>query len=596
MDVLRRWRRWIRPACFTLYFIGLIVALPLCTIELEREGAPGYVEAWFIGGLFVMMAVPISLWGILQHLVYYTQPDLQRHIIRVLWMVPIYALNAWFALRLPSVAIYLDTLRECYEAYVIYNFLRYLLNFLYQEHPALEELLQQRRRVKHFVPFCCLSPWPRGRVFLNRCQHGVLQYTVVRPAMTALALICELAGKYDEGDFNFQSGWSYIVIINSVSQVWAMYCLVLFYKGTKEELAPISPVPKFLCIKAVVFLSFWQSTVIAALVKLDVIHASGTWVFSSVKEVATGLQDFLVCLEMFLAAIALDYSFPYQPFAEGVTERGNCCTSCLSMWDVSDIRDDVIDHARYIGRGVQKQLGRGRPIGPESTEMTPLLNVTTSTTMTTMTTTSNNPSAPSQQQQQQITHLSSSHEEPKPPAPRPDSANATTWDQPSETTTPLPSTTNYPTEVFQPNRDVNVNDEVADGNIVSSLNTNQDNHSSGANVNPVKLNEDSDFKASVNPVKLNEDSDFKASVNPVKLNEDSDFKASVNPVKLNEDSDFKANVNSGKINEDNDCGGDVNSAHEEEASEKDACGAETETGFSSDGGSDDQKLTKSEEH
>ena len=29
------------------------------------------------------------------HLAHHSKPHVQRHVIRVLWMVPIYALNAW---------------------------------------------------------------------------------------------------------------------------------------------------------------------------------------------------------------------------------------------------------------------------------------------------------------------------------------------------------------------------------------------------------------------------------------------------------------------------------------------------------------------
>lgn len=82
MDWLLRWRHWIRPLVMTFYGLCLLVALPLCIMELNKHGAQTHVEGWFVGGLFVMMALPISLWGILQHLIHYTQPHLQRHIIR----------------------------------------------------------------------------------------------------------------------------------------------------------------------------------------------------------------------------------------------------------------------------------------------------------------------------------------------------------------------------------------------------------------------------------------------------------------------------------------------------------------------------------
>jgi hypothetical protein len=55
----------------------------------------------------------------------------------------------------------------------------------------------------------------------------------------------------------------------------------------QDELAPHKPVPKFLCVKAVLFFSFWQSVVVGGLVKFEVIHDAGEW---TAENVASGLQ------------------------------------------------------------------------------------------------------------------------------------------------------------------------------------------------------------------------------------------------------------------------------------------------------------------
>lgn len=68
----------------------------------------------------------------------------------------------WFGLRFPGAAIYLDTLRECYEAYVIYNFMTYLLTYLRNEYPNLEQVVEVKPSVKHIIPFCWLPMWPMG--------------------------------------------------------------------------------------------------------------------------------------------------------------------------------------------------------------------------------------------------------------------------------------------------------------------------------------------------------------------------------------------------------------------------------------------------
>lgn len=271
-------------------------------------------------------------------------------------MVPIYSLDSWIALKYPSIAIYVDTCRECYEAYVIYNFMTFLLNYLENQYPNLVMMLEVQEQQEHLPPLCCCPPWPMGEVLLLRCKLGVLQYTVVRPVTTVIALICQLCGVYDEGNFSSKNAWTYLVIFNNMSQLFAMYCLVLFYRALREELSPIHPVGKFLCVKMVVFVSFWQAVFIAILVKVGVISENHTWDWKSVEAVATGLQDFIICVEMFLAAIAHHFSFTYKPYIQEA-EEGSCFESFMAMWDISDVRADISEQVRNVGRTV---MGRPR--------------------------------------------------------------------------------------------------------------------------------------------------------------------------------------------------------------------------------------------
>ena len=52
-----------------------------------------------MAGVFVLLAVPVTIYEVAMHLEYFGRPRLQIYVIRILWMVPIYAVDAWLALR-----------------------------------------------------------------------------------------------------------------------------------------------------------------------------------------------------------------------------------------------------------------------------------------------------------------------------------------------------------------------------------------------------------------------------------------------------------------------------------------------------------------
>jgi hypothetical protein len=67
-------------------------------------------------------------------------------------------------------------------------------------------------------------------------------------------------------------------------------CLLGLLQACKQELAPIRPLAKFICIKAVVFFSYWQSVAISILVAIGVIRSNESWSTYDVDDVAAGLQ------------------------------------------------------------------------------------------------------------------------------------------------------------------------------------------------------------------------------------------------------------------------------------------------------------------
>ncbi|XP_059061904.1 transmembrane protein 184C [Achroia grisella] len=354
-----QWRLWIRPFVIALYAILVVVLVPILVAHSIKNGFRKSDQGALIAGGFVLLALPISIWQITQHIFHYTKPSLQKHIIRILWMVPIYALNAWIGLEFPEQSIYMDSLRECYEAYVIYNFMKYLLNYL-NDGQDLEAILESKPQVYHIFPLCCLTPWEMGSEFIHNCKHGILQYTVVRPITTVISMICELSGVYGESDFSPKVAFPYMIAVNNLSQFVAMYCLVLFYRANRTELKPIKPIGKFLCIKAVVFFSFFQGVIINILVYCGVIST----IFDiseqdKIKIISSKLQDFLICIEMFLAAIAHHYSFSYKEFISQQDQSPSCLGSFLAMWDVSDVKRDISEHLGVVGSSFSRRL-RGK--------------------------------------------------------------------------------------------------------------------------------------------------------------------------------------------------------------------------------------------
>ncbi|CAJ0964937.1 unnamed protein product [Ranitomeya imitator] len=274
-----------------------------------------------ISGVFVWTALLLTCHQIYLHLRNYTIPNEQRYIIRILFIVPIYSFDSWLSLLLignDQYYVYFDSVRDCYEAFVIYSFLSLCFEYLGGESAIMSEIRGKPVKSSCYYGTCCLQGMSYSIGFLRFCKQATLQFCIVKPIMAVVIIILQAFGKYHDGDFNVQSGYLYITIIYNFSVSLALYALFLFYFATKELLHPFEPVLKFLTIKAVIFLSFWQGMLLAILERcgvipeVQIIHGNTV----GAGTVAAGYQNFIICIEMLFAAIALRYAFTCQVYRE----------------------------------------------------------------------------------------------------------------------------------------------------------------------------------------------------------------------------------------------------------------------------------------
>jgi hypothetical protein len=354
--------------------IAMVVMIIYYSHELRQNGTDPHLIAWFSAGAFVLLGFPISIYGIFTHLSNYYQPHIQCYVVRILWMVPIYSIESWLCLRFHTYAIYIETLRDCYESFVLYSFFQFLIQVLGGEEQLVLMLKDKSpTRGVHIWGFdWCIRPWLMGQPvsrtyvvaqsdlgedaaaqstakggggskaprtikqvrwtspFLVKCKRGILQYVVLKFVCSVSAMLLEVLGWYHEGSFSPKYGYFYICLLTNFSQCWALYCLVFFYYATKNELGPIRPVGKFLSVKALVFFTWWQSVGISILFQMGMIpHYSFVdgdpdvdgedsnldW---TAEDVAKGLQDYLICIEMFGAAILHTFVFPHTDYLIGI--------------------------------------------------------------------------------------------------------------------------------------------------------------------------------------------------------------------------------------------------------------------------------------
>ncbi|KAL2023386.1 hypothetical protein VTK56DRAFT_2743 [Thermocarpiscus australiensis] len=294
-----------------------------------------------VAGVASLAATLLSIVSIWLQTKNYRKPLLQRYVVRILLMVPIYSIASWTSMVSQTAAAVLDPIRDIYEAFTIYTFFQLLINYLSGER-ALIIMTHGREPVHHLWPLNHVLP----RVDISdphtflAIKRGILQYAWLKPILALAAIIMKATGTYQEGYIGLKSGYLWSGLVYNVSVTVSLYSLGLFWVCMHNDLKPFRPVPKFLCIKLIIFASYWQGFLLSILVWLGAIpdQVEGY----TPDNLAAAIQDFLICIEMPAFAIAHWYAFSWHDFADN-----RIASARMPVWyaarDAFGIRDLIQD-------------------------------------------------------------------------------------------------------------------------------------------------------------------------------------------------------------------------------------------------------------
>ncbi|KII96195.1 hypothetical protein PLICRDRAFT_96965, partial [Plicaturopsis crispa FD-325 SS-3] len=351
---------------------------------------------WLATAAFAIIATVVSLWLVNKHLQWYTNKREQRYIVRLLFMVPIYAVISFLSYLFWDHATPILLIRDGYESTVLTAFFYLLLTYLSpspDEQKAIflkvelsrEADREARRKGENesrwMFPLGFVKWKPvDGLHFLQLMKWGVLQYCVIRPTTTLAAVILNYVGLYCEDSWSPGWGHIYITVIVSVSVSIAMYCLIQLYIPISSHLAPQKPLLKLFAVKAVVFLTFWQATLLSVLSMFGVVKDTQ---YMTADDINIGWGAILETFEMVLFAFLHIKAFTYKPYANppypaprpSPTPRlrslghafdfretfREIWIGCIYLFDRMRHREPRPDHSARRAAILENALGRSRP-------------------------------------------------------------------------------------------------------------------------------------------------------------------------------------------------------------------------------------------
>jgi hypothetical protein len=149
-------------------------------------------------------------------------------------MIPVYTIISFFSLLFYQRTVYLELVRNCYEAYVIASFFTLMCHYVAPNLHDQKEYFRNVQPKPWVFPLNKVKPPRSGLTWFNIVYVCIFQFCIIRPLFTIIAAITQSQDRYCPSSTRPEDGHLWIALLQGAFVLIAMYSMVQFYQQLKE--------------------------------------------------------------------------------------------------------------------------------------------------------------------------------------------------------------------------------------------------------------------------------------------------------------------------------------------------------------------------
>ncbi|KAL8791140.1 MAG: hypothetical protein Q9195_006037 [Heterodermia aff. obscurata] len=336
-----------------------------------------------LAGAFTVASCLISAVAYMRQALHFSNPSEQTKILRIIALIPAYAIISFLSVAFPDAATYLEPWTDVYESVALASLFLLLIAYLVpipEKQDAFFDRLPMKDKKGQETGGGSLA-------WFHRRWICVFQYVIVAPLVAIATDITQGAGIYclSSSKPHFAHLWvclnlyislnppsnshlpTQLEVIRSVSVAVAFLSILFVYTRLRSDLRAHKPLLKLIGIKGIVFLSFVQNIIFTILHSTNALKPTSAL---SYNDITFGLPNLLLCIEMllfsFIHLVAFN-STPYHVAGRSSYEGGPLGVKAIAAaCNPVDIIGGVVQAAGYLtGAGNRGAATRYQDIGIE---------------------------------------------------------------------------------------------------------------------------------------------------------------------------------------------------------------------------------------